>query len=317
MQIFVCEFVTGGGLKGEALSPSLAAEGGLMRDSLIADIEALGGFDVVTTHDSRLPPPPQGDSRPIDAADDVTALWTDLAARADACLVIAPETGGELRRLVGHLRAHGGNVMAPDDDTLRICTSKLATAQCLAGAGLPMTPTFRIADLPPELDGPYVVKPDDGAGSADVRLCDRAALPDVPETHVVQPFVEGRARSLSLLCQNGTAQLLSVNHQHVQLTDGRLSFHGVTVGAEPPTDDLAALCEGIFAALPGLQGFVGVDYVASARGPLLIEVNPRLTTSYAGFRQALGVNPLSFLTAFGGTLTSRSLPSPTPIEVLV
>jgi hypothetical protein len=53
---------------------------------------------------------------------------------------------------------------------------------------------------------------------------------------------------------------------------------------------LAALGGRIAAAIPDLWGYVGVDLVATASGPVVLEVNPRLTTSYCGLRLALQVN---------------------------
>jgi len=34
-----------------------------------------------------------------------------------------------------------------------------------------------------------------------------------------------------------------------------------------------------------------VDFVETPGGPVVIEVNPRLTTSYAGLHRAIGLNP--------------------------
>ena len=52
---------------------------------------------------------------------------------------------------------------------------------------------------------------------------------------------------------------------------------------------LAALAAHVAAALPGLRGFVGIDVVWHAqRGPVLIEVNPRLTCAFVGLSQRLG-----------------------------
>jgi predicted ATP-grasp superfamily ATP-dependent carboligase len=42
-------------------------------------------------------------------------------------------------------------------------------------------------------------------------------------------------------------------------------------------------------ALPGLRGFVGIDVVwHPQRGPVVIEVNPRLTVAYAGLAATRG-----------------------------
>lgn len=43
-------------------------------------------------------------------------------------------------------------------------------------------------------------------------------------------------------------------------------------------------------ALPGLRGHVGVDLVAAPDRCVVIEVNPRLTTSYVGLRRVLRAN---------------------------
>jgi predicted ATP-grasp superfamily ATP-dependent carboligase len=40
----------------------------------------------------------------------------------------------------------------------------------------------------------------------------------------------------------------------------------------------------------GLRGYVGVDLVLTEKGPVVIEVNPRLTTSYVGLRKIAGFN---------------------------
>ena len=40
-------------------------------------------------------------------------------------------------------------------------------------------------------------------------------------------------------------------------------------------------------ALPGLRGYIGVDVILTESEAVVIEVNPRLTTSYLGVRAAL------------------------------
>ena len=44
------------------------------------------------------------------------------------------------------------------------------------------------------------------------------------------------------------------------------------------------------AAIPSLRGYVGIDFIQTEEGPMVLEINPRLTTSYCGLRSALGVN---------------------------
>jgi predicted ATP-grasp superfamily ATP-dependent carboligase len=49
--------------------------------------------------------------------------------------------------------------------------------------------------------------------------------------------------------------------------------------------------------VPGLQGCFGIDFVQTAGGPVVIEINPRLTSSYAGLKAALGINTARWVVA--------------------
>ncbi len=56
-------------------------------------------------------------------------------------------------------------------------------------------------------------------------------------------------------------------------------------------DALTFVARDVVQAIPGLRGFVGIDIVwHEQRGPVVIEVNPRLTCAYIGLSAALGRN---------------------------
>lgn len=320
MRVFVCETVTGGDFLGSELPGSLIAEGMLMRDTLIGDLEDLPGVRVVTTHDARLPAPPRGSSTALRSDDDAQSVWNLLAEQADMVWPIAPETDGRLGRLAEAFRARARRVLLPDQATLALCASKWHTAAALSAAGVPVIPTWRPDAIPPDVTGPFVIKPDDGAGAAGVRESGERPTPPFPPGLVAQPLVEGTPASLTLLCQSGRAHVLTANRQHVERRDGAFHFSGVTVGAFPVDEALAGLGARIGAALPGLRGIVGADYIATPDGPVVVEVNPRLTTAYAGLRRALGVNPLAFVAELigdGEVPELPRLPSALPVEVLL
>jgi predicted ATP-grasp superfamily ATP-dependent carboligase len=51
------------------------------------------------------------------------------------------------------------------------------------------------------------------------------------------------------------------------------------------------LIDQIAKALPELWGYIGIDLIETAeQGPLLLEINPRLTTSFVGIYPATGIN---------------------------
>ena len=72
---------------------------------------------------------------------------------------------------------------------------------------------------------------------------------------------------------------------------GRLRLAGLEVNALPDHNGrFQLLAHRIARALPSLWGYVGVDLINTSAGPVVLEINPRLTTSYCGLGPALGIN---------------------------
>lgn len=292
--IFVFEFITGGGLAGEPLPPSLAREGVLMRDTLLRDALELPATTVLTLHDIRLDPALPGSIAVADAAS-FDAAFDHALALADAVLVVAPETGGVLAALTGRVEAASRLLLGCDSASSALAASKSRTARALAKAGIAALPHYTDADTLPDILGAWAVKPDDGAGCDGLqRLPDRAtaaaALRCAPGRRVAQPWLEGEACSMNLLCVRGHAALLSVNRQILADDDGRITLAALAVGDIPPTPAHGRLAQQIAAALPGLLGPVGVDFVETDDGPVVVEINPRMSTSACALRAATGVN---------------------------
>ena len=137
---------------------------------------------------------------------------------------------------------------------------------------------------------------------------------------MVEPWIEGTAASLSLLCGDGEAWLLACNRQLVTAEWERLRYGGSIVGGqEQPERRGLPLAAAVARAMPGLWGLVGIDLVDSAAGAVLIEVNPRPTTSCVGLGRSLGLNPMSLLLdLLDRPLSSLVRPlTPRPVAVTV
>lgn len=299
MQVFVYEYLSGGGLvDGDAAATAVLMPQGLaMRDALVADLLASGDCDVTAATCARAGalPAGAGEAVPLDGETPVD-FAARLAAGHDLAWVVAPETGGclaEFERAIGAPRWLGC-----DARSIAITSSKSATLRHLGAHALP-TPWMHAAGA-----RRWVVKPDDGAGSVATQVhanrlgaeADLAGRHARGESACLEPWIDGEALSLSMLCELGRAELLSVNRQKIAaLPDGSLRYDGVEIDVLPRSSarwrGLATLAARVAAALPGLRGFVGVDIVASERlGPVLIEVNPRLTCAYVGLSKRLGRN---------------------------
>jgi predicted ATP-grasp superfamily ATP-dependent carboligase len=180
---------------------------------------------------------------------------------------------------------------------VRAAASKLLTATMLNANGIAAVPTFAEQQELPETAGRWIVKPDDGAGCSrmlildDVMATRKFLAGKVGWNLVAQPWLDGEPMSLSLLCAEGKARLLSVNKQFVSTGSGAPHLDSIFVNAQRDRDGtFAALAQRIAAVMTGLWGHVGVDLIVRNGHITVLEVNPRVTTSYAGLSRALGVN---------------------------
>lgn len=305
MKIFVCEYITGGGLYRAPLTSSLAQEGDLMLQALLADLAAIPTCAIHTTRDARLLPLAGAfTSYPVSAdCGNIWALWEDCIRVADAVWPIAPESDGVLERLSRLAISHGKCLFGSAPQAVRLAASKRATAAALAAHSVPVLPTYQGCALPRDYAGPWVAKPDDGAGCEDTRwFADTLALlawlrQDAKRaSYAIQPYCPGIPASLSLLCRGGQAWLLSANRQDVRLRDGVFTFHGCVLNdLATHTGEFSLLAQAVAAAIPGLAGYIGIDVIVGDHGITVLEVNPRLTTSYAGLNRAIGVNPAKLI----------------------
>jgi predicted ATP-grasp superfamily ATP-dependent carboligase len=304
MRLLICEYVTGGGFLGMDLPASLTREGDMMLRALVKDVAALSGIDIMLVRDRRLGSIGlAADCRMLDANEDPWAAWQQEIDDVDAVWPIAPETGGALSRLSGLVVAAGRTLVGSRPPAVALTASKLATVEHLKASGIAAVPTVsaRAAarnGLPRSPQG-WVVKPDDGAGAESTRLFRREddlrgwlSVSEDVDDFIVQPYLPGVVASLSVLCRDGGARLLTCNRQEITVEGGSFRFRGCVVGGlESRRATFERVATAVAAAIPDLWGYVGIDFVDTEEAPVVLEINPRLTTSYVGLKNAIGINP--------------------------
>ncbi|NIF81181.1 ATP-grasp domain-containing protein [Paraburkholderia sp. Cy-641] len=330
-KIFVYEYLTGGGidpaLAGEGSLADLSAlivEGRIMRDALVAALRDIDGVEV-TFATSRFETPAPGDAHCMAApGESMTAFVARVAREHDYAWIIAPECDGLLLQF--HDAVGTARWLGCAKEAIRLTSSKSATAACLAAHGIAVTPALEPGPASAQPEGRWVVKPDDGAGGLDTFVFDRfadacaeyEARAAAARNPVLQAWVDGEPLSLSLLCRGDETELLSINRQQIGISEADASRHaarivefdGVLVDRIDRRGEqglvLEALAQRVARAIPGLCGFVGIDVVwHPRRGPVVIEVNPRLTVAYAGLFAARGSGLARALLAAHGVRIER------------
>lgn len=318
-KILVCEFITAGGLAAEVLPESLAREGALMRDALLKDLAELNQYEITTMHDARLIIPALAAHSVAVEPAMFKQRFNETIAQVDMVWLIAPEANGtliELSELCFEAeKLEGGAVfLGSGFDTMLTGTSKTLCCEALQAANIYTLPVHASEDL---LQAAYyeqlqklnirqwVAKPEDGAGCEGVQLFD--SLNDLKEWimqddrylhYLAQPYQQGIAASISMLCRNGKAWLLSCNQQHIECDSGQFKLGGVTVnGMLAYWQRFETIARKIAQMLPDALGYIGVDVIVDTVNNKIyvLEINPRLTTSYVGLHEALNANPAKLI----------------------
>lgn len=272
--------------------------------ALLADLCRVPRVEVMLLRDAALVPlnlPAAVRMVPCDAVHAAEALAACMED-ADAVWPIAPESTGILERASRHVLDCDRLLLGSHPEAVQAFASKHCSSRSLKAAGLPVVDTWRVDEPMPDSRNAWVVKPDDGAGCSETRIFpDRDAARSWiaerdPGLYVMQPYIHGKPCSISLVCADGRVLMMSVNEQRMAVSNNQLHAMGSTVGGvRDQQRQYRALAERVIATAPGLWGYVGIDFITGADGPVLLELNPRVTISHAGMRPALGHNPAQLL----------------------
>lgn len=314
MKLFVYEHITSGAFIDQNLPSSLALEGDEMLSAVLADCCAIPQLELVILRDARLSNISSAirhQCNQVSSPSEFQQLWLKNMKNCDAAFIIAPETNNILAGLHQQALDHGKTILGCQPAAITLTTNKLSCDQQLNLHNIP-TPTSCLASKWPQeqfvhSDG-YIVKPLDGAGCVDTFLFDSISQleqylfeqpPEVLRHNLIQTYQKGTAASLSLLISEDTAVVLAINRQKINRKHDKLLFNGCVVNGIdsiifPPAEALL-LAQHIRQAIPGLWGFVGIDLVLTNQKAIVIDINPRLTTSYVGLKQSIATNPMELL----------------------
>jgi predicted ATP-grasp superfamily ATP-dependent carboligase len=308
MRLFVTEFITGGGFANHPLPEGLKQEGLLMLNSVLADCSRMNDIQLTTCLDPRITLSHNNiDVYPVEYSTDYIQLVAKLAHENDYAWIIAPESSAVLESIVSQLAKENITTINCDVESIIITGDKVKCAIYLLNAGIDTTENLTLTQAQ---EYPYkvVIKNRFGVGCEGLKICDSGALGleciDDFDQWVVQPYIEGEHLSLSLLCYAGEAKILTCNKQ---IFDGeeQPKLKACHVNAVSITEQMQALVNNIAKTLPGLTGYVGVDLIDVGDTYVVVDINPRLTSSYVGLSEVLIGNPAELCIQ---TILNRKLP---------
>jgi len=299
MRILVFEFITGGGFNQQSLPDSLVQEGELMRVALLLDLLEIPAIEIRLLHDQRLPLNKSLlenqliEIIPVAARQDFWQILAEQASWSDAVWPIAPESEGVLAAISHWVQYSGLKLLGSSSEAVALTADKYRLYKHLDYYGVPVVKSYTCEELSLLPSGPWILKPRDGVGCEGVckinLKADFKSLKNA-EKFIIQPFEQGKSLSLSCLFMDGQGLLLCINEQWIKQAEGAFSLARITVNVGQEAADFTRLVAQVAKVVPGLWGYVGIDLIVGEAGFKVLEINPRLTTSYAGIRAALGGN---------------------------
>jgi predicted ATP-grasp superfamily ATP-dependent carboligase len=316
LRLIVYEHISGGGCIGQPIRPSVLSEGFGMLRTIVSDFKK-AGHEVTVLVDARLAklePPIIADCIiPVCYPQEHKKLLRETAKTNDAIYVIAPETGDTLHSLVKLAERTGKVSLNCESRAIQKVSDKTVLYETLKKNGLPTPKTIvlKIADdlsefkraIKRALSYPVVVKPADGVSCGGLSIVNEDAqvrksiakikAESKEKRFIIQEFVEGEAASVILLSARGKALGISLNKQTIKIASPEAvsSYEGGIVPFDHKLKQEAfAVTEKTVESFSGLTGYVGVDLVLTKNKPFVIDVNPRLTTSYIGLCKVADFN---------------------------
>jgi predicted ATP-grasp superfamily ATP-dependent carboligase len=322
MKILVFEYITGGGFNKQELPQSLKNEGRLMLQALLDNLRlqaSYKGLSIIVMLDYRFEGLINTDGFEtiiIKPEQNSYEQFVSLIQECDAVWPIAPEYDGVLQKVCQAVELLGKKLLSSSADGVALTGNKFTTYLRLKEHGITTVPTrlfvkvdsnsnpdaLNIEQELVELCRPnlidkvdqWLVKPVDGVGcSENYILSDQQ---DFDQMHlrqghyIIQPHLQGKKTSLSCLFKEGRSWLLCANLQQFNIIDQQYELSEIIVNYDVELSSYQDLVSKIAQAFPELWGYIGIDLIETSEQIFVLEINPRLTTSFVGINEALGIN---------------------------
>ena len=251
---------------------------------------------------------------------DICSVINMLAKKCDCAFLIAPECNGILVQMVREIEKTSVLNLGCSSSAVSLCGDKLNLYKYWFMNRVPTPNTWSQIDEV-ESDGPLVIKPKDGAGCERTMIVRdiydaKRKLTGINEDEqgklIFQSFVHGFSASISCLLRfDGTQIFMPACAQTIANRNGKISYEG---GWGPLPQEMQSRCENLarvaLRGIDGIQGWVGIDVILGdcpkGNNDFVIEINPRLTSSYLGIRHLLEPSPIPWwLSTANGPLKFR------------
>ena len=224
-------------------------------------------------------------------------------AEIDYFLVIAPETNNILYKISKILEKKKIKNLGSSSKCIKKAANKWLLYQNFAGSKIALPETELINNQLIRENKinrnifPAVIKEFYGAGSELIIINNYQALKKLNlnqnKNYLIQKIIKGTAGSISALANQEKTLLLTLNKQIINSQNFKYQG-GIINYPFKNLNKLTEILNKIKEKYPGLKGYYGVDFICKNNNYYLLEINPRITSSFIGLAELY--NPIKYIT---------------------
>lgn len=224
--------------------------------------------------------------------------WLDVNCKYyDCCLFIAPEDDLIQYKITLILEKHEIPIIGSNSSASYTCTSKSRTYDEIPDNILKVpSKIINVNNIDYEninsilKKKKLIIKPDNRTSSDLIykfndihqlkKIIKKYEKEDVLKA-LIQEYIPGNSISVSTICNNDHIDIISINSQEIKENTTQIEYTGCKTPIQHPLKkEIIEQTKKILTNIPGLRGFVGVDYIIHDKNIYFIEINSRITTPY-------------------------------------
>ena len=269
-----------------------------MLREILYDLDVIDEYSVDYLINSKLSKDNLSKCRPITVNDNLNEWLRCNIKSYDYIIFIAPEDEHLQYEITKIIEDENIKKIASDSTTSDICSSKIKTYNNICDV-------LKIPTLKVEVDNicsdaisefidenkTCIIKPDDRTSSdfiykihslTEFRKIIKLYKDEDIKVALLQKYIKGESISISAICSRDDSKIISINSQQItEQDDNKIAYNGcITPLNHPLKDEIIKTSKRIIKQIPGLYGFIGIDYIIDDNKIYMVEINSRFTTPF-------------------------------------
>ncbi len=289
--ILIYEYITGGGIINEDLTHDLLYEAELILESLINDFSKIKTIDFKYLLDYRLKDR-YGSSNSIIVKESDYNFTPDIYKNFNYVLPILPESHNILYHYSRFLEKNRIKKILSSSEIIKVMSDKKLFSNFCKKAKIKHP--LLISDISKiKKNKLYVIKDRFGVGCSRIQIISGKDLKHFDsKKYIIQEYIKGKSFSASIFCSSGNFIILSFNeHQIKKNKNNYIKINKIIVNRNISNHPkICGLLNKLKNNVSSLSGYIGIDFIITDDDIYIIELNPRITTSFTKLNSTLGIN---------------------------